>query len=251
MEGSIGKSVSREVGRISNAREWMMDSKNRLQERQLQHIGSLLKRTEELLAFDSFAEDAPTIVSASARAIAVRAADVVSSICGPESAYTAQTKEFVEWSLSNFHWQQIAIYISKLLHELYESIELGSLETAAELIHADVFGDYLTMALHLQENGYKDAAAVIAGSTLEGHLRQLSLKHGLPVRKDEGKGFLKAETLNTALGKVAYGTFDQKQVTAWLDVRNNAAHGNYELYSDNDVDRFIEWLGDFITRLPA
>ena len=41
----------------------------------------------------------------------------------------------------------------------------GSLE---ELLPV-VFGDFLEMAQHLVDNGYKDAAAVVAGSTLEVH----------------------------------------------------------------------------------
>jgi hypothetical protein len=37
---------------------------------------------------------------------------------------------------------------------------------------------------------------------------------------------------------------DQKQITAWLDLRNNAAHGKYSAYSDTQVKQFIEWLKD-------
>ncbi len=36
------------------------------------------------------------------------------------------------------------------------------------------------MAEHLLDEGYKDAATVIAGSSLEPHLRQLCQKSGIP-----------------------------------------------------------------------
>ena len=48
-----------------------------------------------------------------------------------------------------------------------------------------------------------------------------------------------------------YSLYDQKMVTAQLDIRNNAAHGKYDAYNNEDVERFIDWLSDFIDRFPA
>ena len=42
------------------------------------------------------------------------------------------------------------------------------MQSREELIHASVFADFLQMADYLVDSGYKDAGAVIAGSTLEG-----------------------------------------------------------------------------------
>ena len=110
------------------------------------------------------------------------------------------------------------------------------------------------MAEHLVEEGYKDAAAVIAGASLESHLRQLSSKHGVSVdytAKDGSTKKKKAEGLNQELGKNAYRLFDQKQITTWLDLRNNAAHGNYPEYDADQVAKLIEWARDFISKNPA
>ena len=62
---------------------------------------------------------------------------------------------------------------------LRDDIKAGCLKSFAELIHGELFGDFLEMAKHLLDEGYKDAAAVIAGSTLEGHLRQLCGLYGV------------------------------------------------------------------------
>ncbi|MFP4438990.1 MAG: hypothetical protein ACLFVO_17255 [Chloroflexaceae bacterium] len=110
------------------------------------------------------------------------------------------------------------------------------------------------MAEYLLGEGFKDAAAVIAGSTLEAHLRQLCVKHGVDVDHslpDGSKRPKKAAQINQDLVKFAYSKFDQKQVTAWLDLRNSAAHGKYVNYTDKQVEQFIEWLQDFIKRNPA
>lgn len=62
----------------------------------------------------------------------------------------------------------------------------------------------------------------------------------------------KADRINADL-KVAnvYSGLDQKQVTAWLDLRNNAAHGNYAKYTQEQVDLMISGIQNFIARNPA
>ena len=64
---------------------------------------------------------------------------------------------------------------------LRADIEAGYTQSLVELIHADVFADYLAMAAELQKNRYKDAAAVLAGSTLEEHLRKLAAKRRVSI----------------------------------------------------------------------
>lgn len=82
------------------------------------------------------------------------------------------------------------------------------------------------MADHLTANGHKDAAAVLAGSTLEAHLRQLCSKQGVSTTFSGIP--MKVDTINAELVKAgAYSKLDQKNITAWLGLRNDAAHGNY------------------------
>jgi hypothetical protein len=74
---------------------------------------------------------------------------------------------------------------------------------------------------------------VIAGSVLEGHLRKLAVKHGIAAEKADGAP-KKADTLNADLAREAvYTKLVRKSITAWLALRNSAAHGQ-----DGDYDRF-------------
>ena len=140
--------------------------------------------------------------------------------------------------------------IAGVCKSLLSDIRNGYTRTMEELIHADVFADYLEMADHLLATGYKDAAAVIAGSTLEAHLHKLCGKHGLPV-EDGGKP-KKADTLNADLCKAnVYSKLDQKSVTSWMDLRNKAAHGHYAEYNKSQVTLMAAAVRDFIARLPA
>jgi hypothetical protein len=107
------------------------------------------------------------------------------------------------------------------------------------------------MSQHLLDQGYKDAAAVIAGTSLEAHLRQLCQNAGVDTETETGSP-KKAVRLNADLASAnVYSKMDQKGVTAWLDLRNNAAHGHYDQYQRDQVAILIAWVRDFITRNPA
>ena len=133
---------------------------------------------------------------------------------------------------------------------LLSDMENGYTETFEELAHGDVFGDFLEMADYLVGKGYKDAAAVLAGGTLEVHLKNLCTKHGIATTLN-GKP-KKAESMNVELSKgKIYTALEQKQVTAWLGLRNHAAHGKYEEYDKNRVRLLVDGVRDFIIRYPA
>jgi hypothetical protein len=141
-----------------------------------------------------------------------------------------------------------------IVRALKIDLEDGYLYSFSELVRGEMFENLIEMSEHLVEEGYKDAAAVIAGASLESHLRQLSNKCGVSVdytAKDGSTKKKKAESLNQELGKNAYSLFDQKQITAWLDLRNNAAHGNYAEYDKDQVVKMIDWVADFISKNPA
>ena len=52
-------------------------------------------------------------------------------------------------------------------------------------------------------------------------------------------------------GTQAYSKLDQKSVTAWLDLRNKAAHGEYGKYRSEQVALLNQGVRDFISRNPA
>jgi len=141
-----------------------------------------------------------------------------------------------------------------VLQALSADLKAGYLRPFEELIHGELFGDFLDMAQHLVETGYKDAAAVIAGSSLEAHLRQLAKLVPVELTKttQNGQEPKKAEALNADLAKAGtYSITDQKNVTAWLDLRNKAAHGKYSEYEKGQISIMIDGIRNFITRVPA
>ena len=140
-----------------------------------------------------------------------------------------------------------------ILSAAREELAGGWLSTTKGLISAEIFSDFLEMAQHLLDEGYKDPAAVMTGSVLEEHLRQLCQKHGISTETTkQGRPHpKKADALNADLTKKkVYNQLDQKQVTTWLDLRNKAAHGKYQEYTKEQVSLMLQSLSDFMVRIP-
>lgn len=138
-----------------------------------------------------------------------------------------------------------------ILRALRADIDAGYIQSLNEIARAEVFMDFLERADELQQKGHKDAAAVIAGSVLEGHLRKLSSKNGLSTAKADGPS-KKTDTLNNELTTASvYNSSQQKSVLAWVALRNDAAHGNYSAYDHKQVASLIRDVGDFVARYPA
>ena len=92
----------------------------------------------------------------------------------------------------------------EILKSIRQEIEGGWLISFKDLVTAELFSDFLEMASHLLDQQYKDAAAVIIGSVLEGHLRQLCASNSISVETQNSKGktiFKTADRLNSDLAK--------------------------------------------------
>jgi len=130
-------------------------------------------------------------------------------------------------------------------------IDGGWLFTVKSLVSAEIFSDFLEMAEHLLQESYKDPAAVMTGSVLEEHLRQLCNREGIPVEVEKAGRLSpkKADLLNADLANAAvYNKLDQKTVTSWLDLRNKAAHGRYTEYTKEQVALMYQGVANFISR---
>jgi len=127
-----------------------------------------------------------------------------------------------------------------------ENYSRGWTRTYSEMLHAEVFDDFLEMADHLLKNGrYHVAAIVIAGGTLEEHLRKLSVKNTLTVEDSAAK-------MNDALWKKnVYLKPTWRRIQSWYDLRTDAAHGIQRTYTDAEVADMFRGIGNFIDQYPA
>lgn len=197
-------------------------------------------------------DDLSDLPKADRQALVTRAIAAIHRIAGTNSSYAKEVDRLLK-TLNHLHMHTTSIMgVAKALRD---DLKAGYIRSLVELVHSDVFADFLEMAQHLCEAVYKDAAAVIAGSTLESHLRGLCSKAGIPVeipKADGSVGPKKAEAMNSDLASSdVYSKLDQKSITAWLDLRNKAAHGKYGEYTQEQVLVMVSGVRDFIVRNPA
>lgn len=171
----------------------------------------------------------------------------IERISGTRSTYHNSAIEFGKQK--DHIWNRVAKQVG-VAKALLSDINNGYMKSFEEMLHSTVFSDFLEMADYLLNKGFKDPAAVLAGSTLEVHLKKLCSKFAIDT---EINGRPKSvNSLNEKLGKQgAYEKLDQKSITAWLALRNKAAHGKYSEYETGQVRLLVAGIRDFITRHPA
>jgi len=142
---------------------------------------------------------------------------------------------------------QIEYVLRGVLNALRADYEANRLQSFAELLHADLFSDFLEMAEYFLEEGFKDPAAVMAGGVLEEHLRKLCARHAVCL-----PGNPKLDAMNAELMKAgAYTKSELKLVSGWADLRNKAAHADWTKYADEEVRLMIQGIRFFIGKFPA
>ena len=149
-------------------------------------------------------------------------------------------------SKSTFHeFSDELIDMTTHLRITKKEIEDGLFFSVSELAKAEVFSDFLESGKHFLNEGYKDAAAIIIGGVLEDKLKTMCMKSGIAHETADGR-HLTIEPLNVNLRKAdVYNELMKKQITAWSDLRNNAAHARYNEYTAKQVENMYDFVVDF------
>ena len=229
----------------------MTPIREELKEKYINQIKGILEDYKEIVPLISTALQVNTENLNKIYSVITRAITVIERVTSKKSRYYKIAEELLN---KNDLDKVKVVHVIGVLEGLYKDLDADYLKSFSELIHADIFSDYIEMAEYLLEEGYKNPAAVITGSTLEEHLRKLCIKNGIDIEiLSKGKlGPKKADGMNSNLAKEGvYSKLEQKSVTAWLDLRNKAAHGKYTEYDENQVNQLIIGVRDFIIRNPA
>jgi hypothetical protein len=150
------------------------------------------------------------------------------------------TKEHLEYGLS-------------LLKGIKEDFKNGMLESIASQWEAANLAEYMTQAEQLLGEGISGKfdhipAAVLAGAVLEKALRGLCQKCNPPIPiLNNANEPLQLNGLIDALKKAdIFNELTAKQLRAWADIRNKAAHGEFDKFKKNDVDLMLKGVGSFL-----
>jgi len=127
-----------------------------------------------------------------------------------------------------------------------QEFESGFLNHPKILITAESIETLIEQAEYLLSEDFKDAACILAGGTLELTLKSMLKNKFTGVQFDSNSGIdkLNKKLLNEAK---AYESSTYKLIDSYRDLRNWAAHGNYERYTIDRVKEFIFFLRNFIS----
>ena len=159
------------------------------------------------------------------------------SVLGPTATYTVEFDKRVR----QYYKSSVDAGIF-ILSALQSDIQNGYLRTTANIISAEVFGDFLEMAQHLLAEGYKDPAASLTGAVLEDGLRRIARNNDITVTDRDDLSSLRDKC---AHGKI-FNNLVRQQITAWTTLRNAADHGKFDDYTENQVGSMISDVQSFL-----
>lgn len=168
----------------------------------------------------------------------VKAKNLLVKSCGEDSEHY---KEFLKNETKGMYGTNLGI--AKRLLPVFKAAKSdfdgGYLSSIRVFVQAEIFESELEQAEELLKSGYRTASAVIAGIVLETGLRELcdtnSIGHG------------KLDRMNADLAKFGiYGRLEQKRITTLANIRNSAAHGKPDEFTDNDVSGMIRDIERFL-----
>lgn len=140
-----------------------------------------------------------------------------------------------------------------MIRGLKSDYECGMLQSITEMIEANITSDYIEQAEQLLGGNTQGQynyvpAAVLAGAILEDGLRRLCARQSPPISVKKPGGSYKM--LNALIDDLKNaGLFNElkaKQLRAWADIRNAAAHGQFDEFTRSDVERMLAGVQDFL-----
>ena len=143
-----------------------------------------------------------------------------------------------------------------ILKAIKNDLEEGFLENVFAQIEAELASDYMGQAEALLTEGQSGRfdhvpAAVLAGAVLEKGLRTLcaAQQPEIPIVTPRGE----SKTMNPLIEDLKKaGVFNElraKQLRAWADIRNKAAHGEFDQFKKSDVEQMIQGITNFLADL--
>lgn len=142
----------------------------------------------------------------------------------------------------NYHSHSVELFYKRaILTALLDDLENDAFFDEKLLLIAENYQEILQQAGMLISKAYKDPAAVLTGAVLEASLRKVCTKHEITFQPKDT-----INPLNNLLKDVAYNALTHKQIITWADLRNNAAHGHFDKYTEDDVKMMYQWVEKFL-----
>jgi len=138
---------------------------------------------------------------------------------------------------SQFSKENIASALG-VLRSAKEEFDLGFTHKIKHILSVEFFDTILDQAKELLKKGFKDPAAILGRVIIENTLRGLCRRNNIKFKEMEG-----ASTLNERLkGSSIFTSIQFKVCRTNIELGNDAAHGRFDKYSDDDVKKMFEYI---------
>jgi len=140
-----------------------------------------------------------------------------------------------------------------LMRAIKNDLEEGFLDSLFSQIEAEITSDYMCQAEGLLAQGQPGKfdhvpAAVLAGAVLEETLRALCAEQQPQIPVTNAKG--ERKTMNPLIDDLkkvgAFNELKAKQLRSWADIRNKAAHGEFDQFTRMDVEQMLQGINNFL-----
>ena len=200
-------------------------------------LNQLIEMGEKVLSTKHFLGGGERVNDESFYQWKAEALSFLNNVFGDGSIYFKRFERTCGWS-----YFEDALQGQSFLKAAKEDIEGGYLKKLETLVAADIFEDFLEMAEHLVEQGYKDPSAMLVGAVLEDGLRKIAKNSDITLKSKEDVGSLNQKIA----GAQIYNRLIQKKVHVWNEIRNKADHAEFDKYTLDDVKEMLKGVRDFL-----
>lgn len=163
--------------------------------------------------------------------------NILTNVFTDKSPHSARFKEYRD---DGIYYDYHVHAVLGILTGAKDDLENGFLLGQEFIVAGVVFDSILEEAKHLNENEYKDPAAVLSRVVLEKALQEIADEIGVNPNQ-------KASVINNSLRKEdRYNQPLWRQIQVWLDIGNSAAHGKFEEFTEENVSNMIVGIENFI-----
>jgi hypothetical protein len=173
---------------------------------------------------------------------AINSLHTLSKVFGKESAQYEIFSKLVP-SLTDYSKGTRTVQTAlAVLRAAKEDLEHGYLISIRMSMQAEVLDDLIGQASQFLDEGYYPAAALVAGIALEEGLRRHCLQNNVELRPKA----IMSEMNNALIKAKLYGSVIKARISAFAEIRNKAAHGQWKEFTANDVEDMINWVRIFM-----
>ena len=139
-----------------------------------------------------------------------------------------------------------------ILKSALEQLKLSHLQSLKSIISAEHLGSLFDQGRELFEKKHTNVAAILCRIVIEFKLRDLCQSHNITtsIKDKTPSKHRSASDLNIDLKKNnVYPQHMERKIQSYLDIGNDAAHGNFQNYKDEDIKGMINFIEDVLLNI--